>query len=174
MSPLRTTAGVLGVLAAVALVLVQFLPWGGVSASFGGFGGSSEAYTWHLEASGTAFGQTSSDRASWYSDDVEDDDSDEEVRQVRIAIPLLLGGLALAALGGILALATRSGAASILLMLGGILAAIATLLFSLALDSLFESEQEWAASFYLAIAGSALALVGGVLGLVAGNRGSAA
>ena len=168
----RTVVAVLGVLAAIALILVQFLPWAGVEAD--GFGGSAQstAYTWKTEGSFSGFGFSGSDKTSWYSDDLQDDDGEtpSEVQQIRIAIPVLLGGLLLVAVGALLAFLAR-GPGALLILVGGILAAIATGLFGFALDGMYDSDQDWAASFYLAIAASALAVGGGIVGM-AGGRGA--
>lgn len=170
MDTMRTTAGVLGALAAVALVLVQFMPWGGVAGSAFGTTFKADAYTWHMEASGSSPFGSGSDKTNWYDDEVDDDeDTAGDVTNIRIAIPLILAGLLAVALGGILAFVTRGGAAGAVLLVGGILAAIGTTLFALGVDGLFDSDQDWAASFYLAIAASALGLVAGVLGLAGGR-----
>jgi hypothetical protein len=171
MSSLRTVSSILGILAAVCLVLVQFLPWGGVEA--GGFGGSAEskAYTWRTEGSFSGFGFSGSEKESWYSSDLEDDgEVPAEVAQIRIAIPVLLAGLALAAIGGILGITMRGPASGILVLLGGILAIVGTAMFAMAVDSLYDSDQDWGSSFYLAISASVLGLVGGILGVVPGAR----
>ena len=180
MTGLRTAAAIVGILGALCLALVQFLPWGGVEESGGGFTVSGKAYTWRMESSGSGsfggFGEFSeSDSTNWYSDEAHDgdDDQDAHVLKVRIAIPLLLAGLLLGALGGLLGFVSRGAAAGILLLVGGVLAAAGTILFAMAVDGLFDSEQDWGASFYLAIAASALGLVAGVLALAPGARSAA-
>jgi hypothetical protein len=178
---MRTPAAVLGVLGAVALVLVQFFAWGGISTEGGsafGFdfpGTSVDAYTWKMKAE--AGGNT--EKESWYSSDLEAEDDDEDsdehnanLLKIRIAIPLLMAGLVLAAVGGLLGFLAR-GPYGILLLVGGILAAIGTVLFALGVDGFFDSDQDWGPSFYLAIVACAVTLVGGVLGLVGGRRGAA-
>lgn len=177
LTALRTAAAIVGIIGALCLVFVQFLPWGGVEGSGGGFTFRSEAYTWRMESSGSGsfggFGEFGgSDKVNWYSDEAHDgeDEQDADVLKVRIAIPLLLVGLLLGALGGLLGFLARGPAAGVLLLVGGVLAAAGTVLFAIAVDGLFDSEQDWGASFYLAIAGSALGLVAGVLALAPGGR----
>lgn len=166
LSSVRTTASTLGIIGAVCLVLVQFMSWGGVSGSFFGATYDVDAYTWHMEASGDSSFGSGSDKTNWYADDDErDEEADGEVAQIRLAIPLLLVGLVLAALGGILGFSHRGGPIGFLLLIGGILAAVGTIMFALAVDSLFDSDQDWGASFYLALLASTLILVGGVLAL---------
>ena len=163
----------LGVIGVICLVLVQFLPWGGISE----FGFEGNAYTWEMEfrGEGAFFGEEEfSESESWYSEEIEDGEGesapDEDVTKIRIAIPLLLAGLLLIALGAVLGFTLRGRAAGVLLLLGGVVAAVGVVLFAVAVDSIFESDQDWGAAFYLAIAGSALGLLGGVLGLVPGAK----
>lgn len=180
LTALRTAAAIVGIAGAVCLVLVQFLPWGGVEESGGGFSVSGKAYTWRMESSGSGsfggFGEFSdSDSTNWYSDEAHDGDDgqDADVLKVRIAIPLLLVGLLLGALGAILGFVTRGPSAGVLLLVGGVLATAGTVLFAMAVDGLFESDQDWGPSFYLAITASALGLVGGVLALARPGRAAA-
>lgn len=173
----RTIVAILGILAAVCLALVQFLPWGGTSNSFFGASADVDAYTWRMEVSGEGFGEEFSDKENWYSgefDDAEDEDDDFEtyLMEIRIAIPFLMAGLLLCAVGAILGFMAR-GPSALILLLGGIAATVATVLFAIAVDGMFDSDQDWGASFYLGIAASALALVGGIVGLAGGNRGAA-
>lgn len=155
----------------MALVVVQFLPWGGVSES----GFDMDAYTWKMEMSGEFGGFDFSNKENWYTGEFDDDGmdvDDSDLTKIRIAIPLIGAGLLLAAVGGLLAFLAR-GPVPLLLLIGGILTAVGTVLFALAVDSIFDSDQDWGASFYLAIVASALALVGGIVGLAGGGRGSA-
>jgi len=170
---LKMTSGALGIAGALCLLLVQFLSWGGVSQEGGSAFGFSfpdsevEAHTWSMQA------RSGSDEhsESWYSDDMEDDEGDTPgLAQVRIGAPLLLGGLIVAGLGAVLALAARGGAGAMVLLAGGILAALGTTMFILGVGEMFDGEQDWAASYYLAILGCVLAVLGGVLGLVGQNR----
>ena len=169
----RMLVAVLGVLSAIALVVVQFTPWGGIDQ--GGF--EVNAYTWKLEMSAEGFFGSGefSDKQGWYSDEVEENEESDadhsDLTKIRIAIPLLGAGLLLAAVGALLAFLGR-GPSPLLLLVGGVLTAVATVLFGLALDSMFDSDQDWGASFYLAIAASAMALVGGIVGMVGGTRSS--
>jgi hypothetical protein len=172
----KLTAGVLGILGATCLLLVQFLSWGGVSQEGGQVFGFSfpdsevEAHTWHMEARAG----NNEHKESWYSDEMEDDGEDQEgLSEIRIAIPFLLGGLIVTALGAVLALAARGGAGSIVLLVGGLVAAAGTTLFILGVDQMFDSAQDWSSAYYLAIAGCVLAVLGGVLGLVGQNRRAA-
>ena len=168
----RTLVAVLGVLSAIALIVVQFLPWGGVDQ----MGFNMDAYTWKMELAGEFGGFDFSDQESWYSDEIDNQDEgdqaadDADIMKIRFAIPLLGAGLLLAAVAALLGFLSR-GPAALLLLIGGILAAIGTVLFALAVDSIFDSDQDWGASFYLSIAAAAMALVGGIVGL-AGGRGS--
>lgn len=169
----RMLVAVLGVLAAVALVVVQFLPWGGTE----DFGFRMDAYTWKAEMSGEFGGFDFSNKENWYTGDFEGEGDegmeidDSDLLKVRIAIPLLSAGLLLAAVAGLLAFMSR-GPAALLLLIGGILAAAGTVLFALAVDHMFDSDQDWGAAFYIAIAASAMALIGGIVGLAGGNRGA--
>lgn len=173
---LKMTSGALGILGAVCLLLVQFLSWGGVAQEGGSAFGFSfpdsevDAHTWNLKA--RSGGDEHSE--SWYSDDLEDDDEETAgLTQVRIAVPFLLGGLIVAGLGAVLALAARGGAGAMVLLSGGILAAIGTTMFIIGIGQMFDGEQDWAASYYLAIVGCVLAVLGGVLGIVGQNRRAA-
>lgn len=172
----RTLVAVLATLAALALVLVQFLPWGGVSGSVFGASFSGDANTWTMETSGSGFGSDFSDKENWYTGDFEDaEEDDEEFRtylmQVRIAIPFVIAGLLLSAVAAILAFMAR-GPSALLLLVGGIAATAGTILFAIAVDGMFDSDQDWGPSFYLGIVASALALIGGIVGL-AGRKASA-
>lgn len=158
-------------MAAVAFILVQFMPWGGVSGSVFGATFSGDAYTWHMEASGSGFGASGSDKTSWYDDEADDDAEDtEHIANIRIAIPLLLGALVLLAVGALLAFVTRGAAAGALMLVGAVAGTIGTILFAIAVDGLFDSDQDWGAAFFLAIGGSALGLASGVLGLAPKGR----
>lgn len=174
----RTTVAILGTLAAVCLVLVQFLPWGGTSDSFFGASAEVEAYTWKMEVSGEGFGSDFSDKENWYSGEFDDAEEDEEefdtyLLQIRIAIPFLMAGLVLCAVGAIVGFMGR-GPSALLVLLGGIAATVATVLFAIAVDGMFDSDQDWGASFYLAIAACALAIIGGIVGLAGGRHGATA
>lgn len=174
----RILVAILGVLSAIALVFVQFLPWGGVSQSLFGASFDVDAYTWRMQASGEGFGGDFEDSENWYTGDFDEDDEedgssadDADLMKIRIAIPLLSAGLLLAAVAAILGFMAR-GPGALLLLIGGIVVAVGTALFALAVDSIFESDHDWGASFYLAIAASAMALIGGIVGLVGGGRGA--
>lgn len=172
MNSLRLTAGILALLATVCMILVQFLPW--ASQSMDGFGASSKtsAYTWEAQSKGSAFGFSGSDSTGWYSGDWDDADDEQRnaVAQLRIAIPLLLVGLIVVAIGALLFFVMGGSSAAIVTTVAALVCIAGTWLFAHGVDRLFSSDQGWAASFYLAIAASALALLGGVLGLVGGNR----
>jgi hypothetical protein len=173
---LKMLSGTLGIVGAVCLLLVQFLSWGGVAAEGGTVFGFDfpdsevDAHTWTMKA--RAGDDTHSE--SWYSDEMEDDDEGDDddpgLTQIRFGIPFLLAGLVVTALGSILALAARGGSGAIVLLVGGLLAAAGTTLFILGVSQMFDGAQEWEASYYLAIAGSAVAVLGGVVGLVGQNR----
>lgn len=172
MNPLRLTGGVLALVALVCLVLVQFLPWGTQSQSSGGARAEVTAYTWESEMTASFLGTSSSESHGWYSSEWDDADDDQKsaVTQIRIAIPILLAGLVLTAAGGLLFFLAGGGAGAIVTTIASLATVAATWLFAASLDDLFEGNQEWGASFYLAIVGSGLALLGGILGLVAGNQ----
>lgn len=169
----RTATAVLALLAFVALMIVQAnLPWGNREES--GFGATSEVTvrTWDLEASGSAFGFSGSDRRGWYDGGWDDEDKNA-VMQLQIGAPLLVGAAALLLVGSILAFTGRGAPGAIVTLVGGLLAAGGTLLFFLATQDLLDSEASWLAGFYLGLAGAILGIAGGVVGLAAGNtRGS--
>lgn len=166
MSNLKIAGALLAAVGALCLLLVQFLPWGGIEVEGGsafGFsfpGADVDSYTWELQAN--------SEDEGWYSDDL---DGEEGVGQIRTAIPFLLAGLVVTAIGAIVAF-VRSGPGGIVVVVGSLLALTGLMLFAMGTDAFYDSEQEWGAAFYLAIVGTALALIGGVLTLVA--RGSPA
>lgn len=163
MSNLKLASALLAAVGALCLVLVQFLPWGGVQTEgFSGFGfdfpgAEVDSYTWQVDANGQNEG--------WYSGDMDDADG---VGMIRTAIPFLLAGLVVTTLGAVVAFA-RANTGGIVSLVGGILALTGLVLFAMGTDTFYDSNQDWAASFYLAIAGTALALVGGVLGILSSN-----
>ena len=165
MSNLKLAGALCAVVGAICLVLVQFLPWGGVSESGGGFSAEVTSYTWKAESSGSFGGFGGSESHGWYDNDADDADG---VGQIRTAIPFLLAGLVIAAIGAVVAFG-RSAAGPIVVLVGALVAAVGLVLFAMGTDTFYDGEQDWAASFYLAIAGCALAILGGVLGLMAGN-----
>src|SRR5689334_3948515 len=129
MSAARTVAAVLGLLSALALILVMFMPWGGVESS--GFGANVQATvsTWNYEQKGSFGGFEGKEKASWFSDEVEDDDEANvdhaDVVKARIGIPCLLLGLLLVALSCLLAFMGK-GPAPLLMLLGGLFVAAGT------------------------------------------------
>ena len=168
MNALKLTGAVFAVLAAVLLLLVQFLPWGGVSQSGGStfgftYGSSSvDSYTWHVHARSGSNSQNS----NWYSSDQDDSDG---IGNIRAGIPMLLAGLVIVALGALLAFVLKGPAGPIVLLVGALVFATGLIFFAMGTDAFYSSNQDWGASYYLGIVGGSLALIGGVLGLVAGN-----
>lgn len=152
---------------AICLVLVQFISWGGIETEGGevfGFsfpGAEIDSYTWHIDANGETEG--------WYSNDFDDSDG---IGQIRTAVPFLLTGLVVGTIGAILAFG-RTTAGPILILVGALVSLTGLVLFATGTQALYDGEHEWAAAFFLAIAGTALTLVGGVLGLMAGNTSAA-
>lgn len=163
MSNLKLAAAFTAVAGAVCLLLVQFVPWGGIETSGGsifGFtfsGADVDSYTWHLQANGNDEG--------WYSNDFDDSDG---VGQIRAAIPLLLTGLVVTVLGAVL-LFGRMGPAGIVTLIGGLIAAVGLVLFATGTNAFYDGEHDWAAAFYLAIVGTAVVLLSGVMSLMADN-----
>lgn len=166
MSNLKLAGTLCAVAGAVCLLLVQFLPWGGIETEGGsafGFsfpGAEVTSYTWRLEANG--------EKADWYDDDL---DGSDGVGTLRTAIPFLLAGLAVTAVGILLSFG-RGVAGTVVTLAGGVIAIVGLVLFATGTNTFYDDQQDWAASFYLAIAGVSLACIGGVLGLVSANRAS--
>lgn len=164
MSNLKLAAALTTAVGALCLVLVQFVPWGGIETSGGsvfGFtfpGAQVDSYTWHVDANGESEG--------WYSGDLDDSDG---VGQIRIAIPFLLAGLVVTTLGAILGFTSR-GPGGIVMLFGGVIALTGLVLFAMGTDGFYDGEHDWAAAFYLAIAGVTLAILGGTLTVVADNQ----
>lgn len=163
MSNLKLAAALVAVAGAICLLLVQFVPWGGIQTSGGqvfGFtfsGADIDSYTWQLQANGNDEG--------WYSSDFDDEDG---IGQIRAAIPILLVGLVVTALGAALSFA-RTGPGGIVTLVGGIVAAVGLVLFATGTDAFYDGNHDWAAAFYLAIIGTTLALASGIMTLMADN-----
>src|SRR5205085_3585098 len=85
----RTITATLALIAFVALLLVQFVPWSNQHAN-GGFFGSADrtAFTWGQQDSANGYFWTGGQTKSWY-DSGWDSGSQNAVDQIRIAIPLL-------------------------------------------------------------------------------------
>jgi hypothetical protein len=169
----RVVCAVLALLGFVALAVVQAnLPWAEREES--GFGATAKetVRTWSDERSGSFsfFGDESSgsETNGWYEDGWDDED-ENAVMQVRIAIPLLLAGAVLLLVGTILCFTGRGPAGSILTLVGGILAAASVLLYFLASQDLLDNKATWMVGFYVALGGALLGIVGGVIGLAGGN-----
>lgn len=164
MSNLKLAAALTAAVGALCLLLVQFLPW--ASLSFSGFGAESEVEvsTWKATSSGSFGGFSGDESHGWYSEDADDADG---VGQIRTAIPFLLAGLVVTAIGAVLGFGRGPGA--VVMLVGGLVALVGLVLFAMGTDAFYDSEQDWGASFYLAIAGTTLAILGGVLGLMTSN-----
>lgn len=177
---MRLTSAILCGAAFLALLALQFLPWANVrsegSTMEGGtyFGFTApdvtipamevRLSTWDLE---TRSGGREHD-LGWYSDDLEDDDGDDTgLTLIRVAIPLLLAGLAAVLVGGLLTLLMRGIAGPVVALVGGVVATVGTILFANGVDEVFEgADYSWLAGLYVAILACALAVAGGVLGLL--------
>jgi lipopolysaccharide export LptBFGC system permease protein LptF len=168
----RVASAILALLAFVALLIVQFnLPWAHREDESGFASAEITVRTWDLEATGSAFGFTGTDTKGWY-DGGWDDEQENAVTQMQIAAPLLVAASVLLLVGAVLSF-TR-GPGSLVALVGGVLAAAATLLYFLASQDLLDNGATWLAGFYLGLAGTILGLAGGVVGLAVGNmRGSA-
>lgn len=167
MSNLKLVAALLAVVATLCLALVQFVPWAGFEMSGGsafGFnfpGANVDSYTWEVTANGEDEG--------WYSSDMDDSDG---IGQIRIAIPFLLVGLVITFVGAVL-LFVRGGAGAIVTLVGSLVSLTGLVLFAMGTDAFYDGEHEWAAAFYLAIAGVVLAIAAGATGLAVENQSAA-
>jgi hypothetical protein len=174
MNSLRNVSAVFASVAVVALVLVQFIPWGGFETQGGsmfGFsfpGAEADANMWSMKVSSGG----NSDSTSWYDSDADDTDG---IGQIRAGIPILLVGLVLALAGALATFGTRGGLGPILTMSASIVLAIGIILFAVGLQKAFDgSSFSWGPSFYFAITAASLLLVGGILGLMSGNQAKSA
>lgn len=169
----RVACGILALLAFVALLVVQFnVPWGSTHAS--GFGASADrtARTWGEDQSGSAFGFSGSDSKGWYDGDWDDEDQNA-VNQLRVAAPLLLGGMVVLLAGAIMALAMPGATGAIVSLIGAVVTAASAALYYIAIDDLYDNGPTWEVGFYVAIGGVVLGLVGGVVGLLGRNTAGA-
>lgn len=166
MSNLKLASALSAAVGALCLLLVQFLPWAGVETEgFSGFGfdfpgAKVDSYTWQMDANGQNEG--------WYNEDFDDSDG---IGMIRTAIPFLLAGLVVTAIGAVVCF-LRASTGGLVTLIGGVVALVGLVLFAMGTDSFYDSNQDWGASFYLAIAGTVLGLLGGVLGLLSGNASS--
>lgn len=166
MSNLKLAAALTAAVGALCLVMVQFLPWASVSGSALGATFEQTSYTWKTDAEGSFGGFGSgSESHGWYDSEADDADG---IGQIRTAIPFLLAGLVVTAIGAVLGFG-RTGPGGVVMLVGGLVSLAGLVLFAMGTDTLYDGDQDWGASYYLAIAGTALAILGGVLALMSSN-----
>lgn len=168
MTSMRTVAAALAALSLVMLIAVQFVPWATATTSAFGFTAKATVTTWEAEMDASGFGSDGSDSHGWYSDDADDADG---IDQIRMAIPFILGALVLALVATLLGFLMAGAGGPIVTLIAALAAIAGTVMFAMGVDSFFgDTNYDWAASFYLAIAASTMLLVGGIVGLVGGNQ----
>lgn len=165
----RTITAVLALLAFVALLLVQFMPWSNQHASGFGATADSTAFTWGKQDTANSYFWTGGQTKSWYDSDW-NSDQQNAVDQIRIAIPLLTVATILLLVGSLIAFSDSWTGGAILSLVGALVGAGAAWLFSVAINDLYNGNQVWQTSFYLAIGGTVLGLAAGIVGLATGNR----
>jgi hypothetical protein len=164
----RLAAAVLALVGAVALLVVQTnVPWAERSSG----NEQTTARTWGETSSGNGFLFSYSGAKGWYDSGWSDQDRNA-VQQLQIAAPLLLAGLALLLVGSVLAFSGPGSSGAGVALVGGLVAAGATVLYYLAIQDLFDNNASWQGGFTLAIAGCVLGLAGGVVGMATGSRRS--